>query len=227
MPRNALQIDRSKLQDKLEGIVYSILHGLHNDALDVMGDEMSVQRLGPGFFHSMAMEFDREIVKELTQIYMLAGLAQAEDFDFVLDSGDLEYDATAWAVKWSEQLSLGISEITQDRLAKISFSARNDASRQPIYDTLDSLFGTARATKIAITEVTRAINAGKSDIVGRLNDEFGITCVGTWQCNSVEPCEKYCAPLHGTTQEVWQKEFPDGAPCHPSCNCEILWTIKE
>lgn len=227
MPHNALQIDRSKLQDKLEGIVYSILHGRHNDALDAMGDEMLVNRLGPGFFHEMAMEFDQEIVKELTQIYMLAAGAQADDFDFVIDSGDLEYDATTWAVKWAEQLSLGIAEVTQDRLAKISFLSRDDSSRQPIYEALDSLFGVDRATKIAITEVTRGIQAGKSDIVKRLLDEFGIECIGTWQCNSVEPCERYCAPLHGKTQEVWQKEFPDGAPCHPSCNCEILWTIKD
>lgn len=227
---NKVIIDRVGYKKSLTAVVYSLFQGLKDDAVELLGESTKLARLGSSFYQRMLNEVKNTLAPQMVEIYMNSADAQAESFNLVVDSGDLEKDAAAWANEWSEKIAEGMAESTRDKMAVASHQTRGmevEEAKTFVVAKLSGMFDMGRAERIGITETTRAINAGKADVIDRIKTEYGVNVIGIWRCLGDDPCVKHCLPLNGEPFEVWASEFPEGPPAHPNCMCEIDWTIVE
>ena len=90
---------------------------------------------------------------------------------------------------------------------------------------LTPAFGDRRASMIAVTEYTRSASNATTVYQDYLS-EYGIRTVRVWNTEADEIVKEcpICFPLNGKPEEVWKERFPDGAPAHPRCRCDI--TLK-
>ena len=98
-----------------------------------------------------------------------------------------------------------------------------------IDEALDEVFTDERRKTIATDETTIALTKGQR-AAGERGDgastEAGqrVTVELIWQTEHDNRVCPRCAPLDGTTEEVWGKVFPDGPgpAAHPNCRCGLL-----
>lgn len=95
-------------------------------------------------------------------------------------------------------------------------------------DWQDAVFGEGRAEAIAITETTDAISTAETEAAGIItNSTSPHVLVGTWITAEDERVCPICAPLHGTTTDVYSRTFRNGPPAHPRCRCRIRWAARQ
>ncbi len=90
---------------------------------------------------------------------------------------------------------------------------------QDIQARMEPITGAFRARMIAITETTRAASQATSTYQSYLG-ERGIRTTRVWNTVDVLACD-ICDPLNGKDESVWGIEYPDGAPAHVNCRCDI------
>jgi hypothetical protein len=115
-----------------------------------------------------------------------------------------------------------IDEATAEHITEVITAYRNTEGMtlQDIKDRLEPITGSARARAIAITETTRAAAQATNIYQGYLK-ENGIPMIRVWNTVDNLACEK-CGPLDGKDETVWAAEYPDGAPAHVNCRCDIV-----
>lgn len=134
----------------------------------------------------------------------------------------------------------GITQTIQDRATKVI--RQWIESGEPLRDLtqrLDPVFGTARAKRIAVTEVTRTYAAGNTAAW----KSTGLVTAKVWQTAVDERVCPICGPLHGKTVEIdgnfslLGESLPPGfnpaemifihPPAHPGCRCWLKPVVSE
>lgn len=104
-----------------------------------------------------------------------------------------------------------------------------ELTEQGIDEALDDVFTAERRKTIATDETTIALTKGQREAGARgdgASTEAGqsVTVELIWQTEHDNRVCPRCAPLEGTTEEVWGKVFPEGPgpEAHPNCRCGLL-----
>ena len=134
--------------------------------------------------------------------------------------------AATWARNYAYDLIKDINATTQ----KLVSSAVNDFVQTPgmtvadLRQRLAPTFGDLRASKIAVTETTRAYAQGWRMAGDDLKADYpDLRIIKTWFTNADDVVCDVCGPLHGVTVD-FDEDFAgvDEPPAHPNCRC---WTI--
>jgi HK97 family phage portal protein len=129
--------------------------------------------------------------------------------------------------KYTPKLIKGLNETTSTLVKRVITNAREQGGMSvgDLTNELAPAFGERRAKLIAITETTRSASTS-TQVYKDYLDEFGVKTVRIWNTENDEIVREcpICYPLNGKTEEVWGERYPDGAPAHPKCRCDI--TLK-
>ena len=129
--------------------------------------------------------------------------------------------------KYTPKLIKGLNETTSTLVKRVIVNAREQGGMSvgDLTNELTPAFGERRAKLIAITETTRSASTS-TQVYKDYLDDFGVKTVRIWNTENDEIVREcpICYPLNGKTEEVWGERYPDGAPAHPKCRCDI--TLK-
>lgn len=188
----------------------------------------------PAFWEEMSRNVWGDIAPALLKIYY-RGLEQAigelPPNAFVFLSWDTINEG---ALRWLDNYRLrnlgGIDEYTRTRASRIIEQWIQSGEPMPVLETkLIPVFGTARAARIAITEITRIYAAANID--AWMNS--GVVNANRWNTARDELVCPICGPLDGTTSPLGQYGFAAGGqyligpPAHPNCRCWLTPIVDE
>ena len=160
---------------------------------------------------------DREHRQALASILVLGFMAAVDDLD---DFGAGGIDPNGWADKqsaWTADRYVSTSQNKLNRLAD-NWQAESPLPGE-IRGALSSVFGPARTSSVAGTEITRALSRGVLDTV-RGSDAYADGNIALyWRLGMVEHHCPRCLAVADT--DTWDTEYPDGPPIHPRCDCRI------
>ena len=137
--------------------------------------------------------------------------------------------AAEGANKYAGELIKGINATTLD-VVQSAIAEFADTPGFTVGDVINQLpFDTARAERIAVTEITRAY-AESNQIAGdELAKEFdGVKVVKVWFTNNDDRVCPVCGPLNNKEVDI-KDEFASGIsnpPAHPNCRCWTSTTTK-
>lgn len=83
---------------------------------------------------------------------------------------------------------------------------------------IEQLFSPARASTIAVTEITAAASAAEFR-AAQISRAQGKQLVALWETERDARVCPICAPLDHLPDVSWQGRFPGGPPAHPNCRC--------
>ena len=133
--------------------------------------------------------------------------------------------AVDWAVARSQQLSRALVDSVRQGWLELRQRVTGQLALPP--DEVRALLDQARARLIAVTEITRAHNAGLRYIARRFADITGQELAPFWVTERDEKVCPICRPLHLQGPDVWRDKFPLGPPAHPNCRCWLSWLAGE
>ena len=140
-------------------------------------------------------------------------------------------NAAKWAKDYAYELIKGIDEtslkLVQD--AVTNFVEDQGYTIGEVIDYLSYEFGDVRASRIAVTETTRAFAEGQKMAADELKQEFPDTAIyKTWFTNNDDIVCDDCGPLDGVEVPM-DDEFEvgvDGPPYHVNCRCWVDYNTK-
>lgn len=173
------------------------------------------------------VEFGQQIAAPVTVVLVEYATAKAQqamaELGPEVDPAQIAVAALEWAHGYGATLA--------QQLAQTSAKAVNAAVEQfrlnpvlteaQISDMIEPAFSKARAEKVATSELTLAFSVGAL-LAQRFLGGLGVRTERVWVTMRDEKVCSICAPLHGTTEDVWGAEFPNGSPAHSNCRCEIV-----
>lgn len=124
--------------------------------------------------------------------------------------------AAEFAHNYTYELIKGITKVTRDIVSKTieRFITTPGATRETMEEALRPIFGEVRASRIAVTETTRAYAEGEKQTV-EIAKEAGYNMRKKWHTNEDELVCPECAALDGKDPgEI-------DPPLHPNCRCWI------
>ncbi len=133
-----------------------------------------------------------------------------------------------WANQYTAALVAGINETTRANIANAvaEFIISPEDTLGTLVDNIvaatEGLFGKERATKIAVTEVTRAFAEG-TEIAGDAIRDIGIPLADVWQTNVDDLVCPICRPRNGRPRGERWFENP---PAHANCRCWLRHEIE-
>lgn len=84
-----------------------------------------------------------------------------------------------------------------------------------------SVFSDARASTVAVTEVTRAVSQAEHFAAATFQTPDR-KLVPRWKTEIAGVCP-VCDQFEDTGPEVYGDDYPDGPPAHPNCRCYLDW----
>lgn len=104
-------------------------------------------------------------------------------------------------------------------------------TRAQFDELIDFAFSPANASRIAITETTRALYEGGLLLAEEARGA-GFPLIGYWYTRADERVCVICEPVHGTPEVepgIWDSEgiLIPGPPAHPNCGCWIEYSLRE
>ena len=136
--------------------------------------------------------------------------------------------AADWALQYSYELVSGLTDTTRERLQQeITRFIEEGGTMDDLQRRLTDVFGEQRASRIAVTEVTRAYQQGQ-EASRRATIEMGIPLKEEIRNAQDERVCNICGPLGGQVREVGAPaEHPtlgpiEGPPFHVGCRD---WTV--
>lgn len=132
---------------------------------------------------------------------------------------------------YAPKLIKGLNDTTAKLVKRVIDNAREQGgfTNEELAIQLTPAFGERRAAMIAVTEYTRSASNATSTYKEYL-DDYGIKTVRIWNTENDEIVKQcpICYPLNNKPESVWAERFPDGAPAHPRCRCDIsLKVVRE
>lgn len=86
-----------------------------------------------------------------------------------------------------------------------------------------TIFSSARASTIAVTETTRAVTHAEHFAAATFQTPGQAVASPVWHTEEDERVCDICAPLDGLARDDYQHEFPFGPPAHANCRCWLDW----
>jgi hypothetical protein len=188
------------------------------EVLRVLGDTPSLEGVTPEMWDKMSAELQAVLRPALVQTALAsAALTQREIARFGLGiSWELvNQNAIDWAARYSFDLVRGLNETTRAGLQRsISSFYETSMTRRELEERISAYFGPERASRIAVTEITRASSEGLEQVRYDL-EQNGIQMYTIWQTRNDEKVCPICGPLHN-------KDVTDNnlrPPAHVNCRC--------
>lgn len=210
--------ERSELESKLGRSLFGVASQHHRELVRLAGDPPDVSRVPESFWARV----EDETRQAIAEVILLAWMASAVRHGL---SGDtLQQPAREFAERRALDTARKYVEHSRRRLDGL-------APGQATRDRIDTTFSHDRSAMVAETEVTAAQTAG-GEAWAEDARRRGLVIKAVWRHSSrrprghshaaKEPCP-ICSPLEGTTEEVWRRIAPTGAPAHPHCDCFIAY----
>jgi len=151
-------------------------------------------------------------------------------FGIVFDDTLTNADAATWARKYAAKLVRQINQTTRTYIREqvATWIETPGATLKDLMDTLP--FGEARASRIAITETTKAFSAGEQMFTEGLQGRYmGLKIVRIWSTNNDDRVCPICGALNGKQiragkQFLFDGEYFGGPPAHVGCRC---WSLSD
>jgi len=179
--------------------------------------------LPEGFLDDLGNAIEPELTKKMQEDLMKLQDKYTVDIDDAEESVLIRKQFDAYTPK----LIKGLTSTTSDVVKNVITKAREQGgmTNQEIADLLTPAFGARRAELIAVTEYTRSASNATTVYKDYLG-EFGVKTTRIWNTSSDEISRDcpLCGPLNNKPEEVWAERYPDGAPAHPRCRCDV--TLK-
>lgn len=187
--------------------------------LDALGDPPDYARLDEAFWSDIQARYEEVLLPTLENIYIdsaeqMAGADGIPPADYAL----VNEAAAAWARQYTFELVRGINDTSRQYLQRtINDFFQTGMNMRALQERIARQFGTVRASRIAVTEVTRAAVEGERAIVAQLA-QSGIQMAAVWQTSNDDIVCRICSPLNGLRQgDGWV--YPP--PAHVGCRCWI------
>lgn len=203
----------------LYNAIYAILRKKGSELALILSSNLGYE-IQDDFFDDLAMEIT-PIISDKMQGDLI-GLQERYtiDIDDALEQTLITKQIDAYMPK----LIKGLTDTTRNLVKQVVDNARANGgiTNEELIRQLTPAFGRRRAEMIAVTEYTRSASNATTVYRDYLQD-FGIDTQRIWNTERDEIVKKcpICYPLNGKTEEVWGERFPDGAPAHPRCRCDI------
>lgn len=172
------------------------------------------------FFADLAMEITPIIGDKMQSDLIALQERYTIDIDDALEQTLITKQIDAYMPK----LIKGLTDTTRNLVKQVVDNARASGgiTNEELIRQLTPAFGRRRAEMIAVTEYTRSASNATTVYRDYLQG-FGIDTQRVWNTERDEIVKKcpICYPLNGKSEEVWGERFPDGAPAHPRCRCDI------
>ena len=167
-------------------------------------------------FNDLQAALGPEIAAITTQRSMEIMAEVGVGFDIAIVSEE----AIAWAESYNYNLVTGLTDTTRKLVSRSvsTYASTPGMTRGDLERLLAPAFGEARASAIAVTEVTRAYSEATNQNQEWLEAE-GVTMRRVWETLRDDIVCPICGPLNGLPEEDWKMAFPTGPPAHPNCRC--------
>jgi hypothetical protein len=86
-----------------------------------------------------------------------------------------------------------------------------------------AVFGPARASRIAVTEITRSVSHAEHFAAATFQTPGQRVLTPTWHTEEDDDVCETCEPLDGKGRDIYGVRFPFGPPAHDSCRCWLDW----
>jgi HK97 family phage portal protein len=142
------------------------------------------------------------------------------------DYGDRTLD---WLNEYTPALNRELDSTSRSILSKVieQYRITEGMTIKDVEAALRPAVGRARASAIAITEVTRAASHATIEYQTYLGQR-GIRMERIWNTDADELVCPVCVPLNNQGEDEWLQEFPLGPPAHVRCRCDTtLKLVKE
>ena len=201
--------------------------------LKKVGDDIVLQLRDTAYGYEVTTE-DFSVVAEAIKPYiserMQDELTQLQD-RYTIDIDDaLEASLINKQIDvYTPKLIKGLTDTTRKLVKQVIDLARENGglTNEQLTNLLSPAFGKRRAELIAVTEYTRAAAEATNVYQSYLGD-YGIKSERIWNTEADEIVRKcpICYPLNGKPEEEWKDRYPQGAPAHPRCRCDVTLRIK-
>lgn len=171
------------------------------------------------FFRDRVVEVLRQ---RLERVALFAYLLWLGTTDVAPNQTRAAEQFATWAANHAGLVGDRLLKNVQERYAQL-LAAVAVGQAQP--DDIGDLVTPQRAEGIAITEVTRAFQAGIEGAVKAFEAQHGVRVEKFWQTKRDAKVCPICGPLDGQPKVVWGLLFPDGPPAHPFCRCHLKLKI--
>ena len=207
-------------EEELYKAIRKYLGARGEEAVNIL---QSGQELPDGFLNGLIQEIGPILTDKMRKDLEKLQTRYTIDIDTAQEADLIQKQFSAYAPK----LIKGLTETTAKLVKRVIDNAREQGgiTNEELAIQLTPAFGDRRAAMIAVTEYTRSASNATSVYQNYL-DEFGVKTVRVWNTEADEIVQKcpICYPLNNTTEEVWGERYPDGAPAHPRCRCDV--TLK-
>jgi SPP1 gp7 family putative phage head morphogenesis protein len=219
------RLDQEAIIKRKVQAVFAKYDGRFTDALlagetDFPWDEFSAEltrALGVEISAAMAEEVMRQA--EALHVGIEPGLVNAAAIDWARSyTYDLVKELRGTTEKGVTAAQAQIQATLQQSVGQ--FLETPKMTRADLEKLLAPTFGEARASMIAVTEVTRAASAATTHYQEYLG-EHGLQMERVWHTRNDELVCPICGPLNGQPESVWAADFPDGPPSHVNCRCAV------
>lgn len=203
----------------LYNAIYATLRKKGNELALILSNNLGYE-IQDDFFDDLAMEITPIISDKMQSDLIALQERYTIDIDDALEQTLITKQIDAYMPK----LIKGLTDTTRNLVKQVVDNARASGgiTNEELIRQLTPAFGRRRAEMIAVTEYTRSASNATTVYRDYLSD-FGIDTQRVWNTEGDEIVKKcpICYPLNGKTEEVWGERFPDGAPAHPRCRCDI------
>lgn len=216
---------RSEQEAELARILANVQSKERRKLLAALGEPPNLDNVTPEFWQQYSHSLRKEIVPALEKMFMASAEAMLAQTPAIgVDWTLINKNAAEWASRYGFDLVSGITDTTREALQqKVSAFFENQMTMPQFAEALEPLFGPVRAEMLAITETTRAANAGLQGVVDEL-DKTGIVMVARWSTAVDEHVCPICEPLDGKLQGDGWDELP---PAHPRCRCLVVHEFEK
>jgi HK97 family phage portal protein len=203
----------------LYNAIYAILRKKGGELALILSNNLGYE-IQDDFFDDLAMEITPIISDKMQGDLIALQERYTIDIDDALEQTLITKQIDAYMPK----LIKGLTDTTRNLVKQVVDNARANGgiTNEELIRQLTPAFGRRRAEMIAVTEYTRSASNATTVYRDYLQD-FGIDTQRVWNTENDEIVRKcpICYPLNGKSEEVWGERFPDGAPAHPRCRCDI------
>jgi hypothetical protein len=211
------ETDRLKIEKDLEDELAKLNEKQRKQLLKYLGDPPDIDNIPVSFWNDGASAIRKTLQPALAKMAFEQAMTRVDEFGVEVSWQLVNQNAVRWAEKYSFDKVKEITETKQKILneAVADFFAKGQTRAELEAHLIDE-FGPNSASRIAVTETTRAASEGDDEILQELADA-GIVMDEYWETdNDKLVCEEICAPRNGKIRGDGWDEPP---PAHVNCRC--------
>ena len=203
----------------LYNAIYAMLREKGGELALILSNNLGYE-MQDDFFAELALEMTPILSDKMQNDLINLQQRYTIDIDDALEQSLINEQIDAYMPKMIK----GLTDTTKRLVKQIVDNARANGgvTNEELIAQLTPAFGKRRAEMIAVTEYTRSAS-NATTVYSNYLQEYGLKTERVWNTENDEIVRRcpICYPLNGKTAEVWGERYPEGAPAHPRCRCDI------